>query len=349
MKKSFFAQVFLILLLLIFATACGGQQSNTSSKENTNGSEATAGNKEETNTKIDFPTKPITIIVPYAPGGTTDTASRTLASVISKYIPNGVSVNVVNKPGGGGIIGMTEVLKAKPDGYTIGMATVGPMTIKPHTDNTAYGADTFKPIMEVVATPNVLVVQSDAPWATYDEWFEYVKANPGAFNFGTTGAGLTQHITMESFSVETGVKLTHIPFDGGAPTLAALLGGHVDGAVVQTTEAMPHIQSGKLRALVNTGSFKTEGLEDVPLLTEKGVNVSSDVWTGLVAPPEVPDEIIDILHQAFKQALEDESLITKFKNIGVTPSYAGPEKFQEIIKRDFDINGKVLKAAGIIK
>ncbi|EWG09959.1 Bug family tripartite tricarboxylate transporter substrate binding protein [Cytobacillus firmus] len=296
-----------------------------------------------------FPERDIEIIVPYAPGGTTDTASRALTSVISEYLPNDYNVNVVNKEGGAGVIGTTEVFNAKPDGYKIGMTTVGPMTIKPHTDNTAYSPETVEPIIQVVATPNVLVVKKDAPWQTYEEWLEYVKANPGKFTYSTTGAGLTQHITMEAFSAQTGVKLKHVPYEGGAPALAALLGGHVQGAVIQTVEAMPQIESGEIRALVNTGSFKSSGLEDVPLLTEKDVDVASDVWTGLIAPPDTPEDVIKVLHDSFKKALEDQKVIDTFAKLGVEPSYASPDEFAEIMKKDYDLNEEILKAAGIIE
>jgi tripartite-type tricarboxylate transporter receptor subunit TctC len=332
-------KMLVIVFAIMLVTACSAQGSNTESKEE----------KGKEIAKVDFPTRDIEIVVPYAPGGTTDTASRTLASVVSKYIPNGVNVNVVNKAGGGGVIGTTEAATAKPDGYKIGMTTSGPMTIKTHTDQTAYSPDSVQTIMQVVATPNVIVVQADAPWQNYEEWFEFVSNNPGEFTYGTSGAGLTQHISMEAFTAETGAKLKHMPFEGGAPALAALLGGHVKGALVQTTEAMPHIESGKLRAIVNTGSYKPEGLEDVPTLTEVGVDVASDVWTGLIAPKDTPAEIIEILHDAFKKALEDEKVIETFKNIGATANYAGPEDFAKIIKKDFDINGEVLKTAGIIE
>lgn len=323
----------LLAFVLLFVVGCAAESGGSANGEEDN----------------NFPEKEIDIIVPYAPGGTTDTSARALSSVISEYIPNGVNVNVVNKEGGGGTIGTTEVFNAKPNGYTIGMTTSGPMTIKPHTDNTAYSPETLKPIMQVVATPNVLVVQDDAPWKDYEEWLEYVESNPGEFSYSTTGAGLTQHISMEGFSKEAGVELKHVPYDGGAPALSALLGGHVQGAVVQTTEALPHIESGKLRALVNTGSFKPEGLEDVPLLTDKGVDVASDVWTGLVAPQDTPDEVVNILHDSFKQALKDEEVVKTFENLGVSTSYKGPEEFAEKMQKDYQTNKEVLKAAGMIK
>lgn len=299
--------------------------------------------------KVDFPKKTIQMTVPFATGGTTDIAARALAGVVSKYLPNGQSVVVVNKPGSGGAIGMTEIFKAAPDGYTIGMATVGPMTIVPHYGKVAYSIDGFKAVMRVVATPNILVVKKDAPWNTFEEWFDYVKKNPDKFTYGTSGAGLTQHITMESFNVATGVKTKHVPFEGGAPALTALLGGHVQGALVQSTEAKPHIDSGAMKALVNTGATKIEAFKDVPTLKDKGIDVAADVWNGIVVPKDVPDSVVKILHDAFKKALEDPAVVEQFKKIGIDPAYAGPQEFQKIIENDFKKNGEVLKASGLIK
>ncbi|WP_209124153.1 tripartite tricarboxylate transporter substrate binding protein [Alkalihalobacillus sp. BA299] len=338
--KSIFIKFLALLLATFLVTACSSGNSGSAPSESDGDS---AENVEE----IDFPKRDIEIVVPYAAGGTTDTSARALSSVISDYMPNGVNVNVVNKPGGGAIIGTMEIVNAKPDGYKIGMTTSGPMTIKPHTDNPGYNPDSFKQIMQVVATPNVLLVKEDAPWQTYEEWFEYVSNNPGEFTYATTGAGLTQHITMEAFSLETGVELTHMPFDGGAPSIAALLGDHVMGAVVQTVEAIPHVEAGSVRALVNTGTLKTEGFEDVPLLTELGIDVGFDVWTGLIANGDTPDEIVEILHDAFSQALEDERVVETFEKLGVSPSYAGPTDFYEIMNRNYNTTGEVLKTIGM--
>jgi tripartite-type tricarboxylate transporter receptor subunit TctC len=299
--------------------------------------------------KVDFPTKPIQMIVPFAPGGTTDIAARTLASVINKYIPTGQTVTIGNKDGGGGTIGLSEVFQAKGDGYIIGMATSGPMTIKPHGEGVAYKPSDFKPVMEVVATPNVLVVKSDAPWKTFEEWLEYVKANPDKFTYGTSGAGLTQHITMEAFTVKTGAKSKHVPFTGGSPALTALLGGNIKGALVQTTEALPFIKDGSLRPLFIAGTFKPQELKDVPLLSEKKIDVQGDVWTGVIAPKDVPDQVIQILHDAYKKALEDPAVIEQFKKIGASPVYKSSSEFKAIIEQDFKTNGEVLKAVGLKK
>jgi tripartite-type tricarboxylate transporter receptor subunit TctC len=299
--------------------------------------------------KVDYPTKPIQMIVPFAPGGTTDIAARTLASVINKYLPNGQTVSVVNKDGGGGTIGLTDVFKAKGDGYTIGMATTGPLTIKPLGEGVAYKPSDFKPVMQVVAVPDVLVVKSDSPWKTYEDWLAYTKANPDKFTYGTSGAGLTQHITMEDFTTKTGAKSKHVPFSGGAPALTALLGGNVSGALVQTTEALPYIKDGSLRPIFIAGTFKPDELKDVPLLSEKKIDVQGDVWTGVIVPKDVPDQVVQILHDAYKKALEDPAVIEQFKKIGASPVYKSSADFKAIIDKDYKTNDAVLKAIGLKK
>lgn len=313
------------------------------------GANQAAGGSGSGKAPANFPDKPIQMIVPFSPGGTTDIAARSLAGVINKYIPNGQTVAVINKDGGGGTIGVSELFQAKGDGYTIGMVTSGPMTIKPHGGQVAYKPEDFKPVLEVVATPNVLIVKSDAPWKNFDEWLDYVKANPGVFNYSTTGTGLTQHITMEGFQVKTGTKLTHVPFNGGSPAIMAMLGGNVTGAFVQTTEAMPYILDGSVRPLFVAGTFKPEELKDVPMLSEKNIDVRGDVWTGIVVPKDVPDELVTILHDSFKKALEDPAVIDQFKKIGAAPVYKDPADFKSIIEQDFKTNGEVLQAIGLKK
>lgn len=329
------------VLILSLLAACGGESEESSNESSSdNGGE---GGEES----VDYPTQAIEIAVPFAAGGTTDIAARAVASALPKYLPNEVTVNVVNYEGGGGVTGMMQIFSAEPDGYKIGMGTIGPTTLQPHSTGTAYQATDFEPISQVVGTPNVLIVPKDAPYDNYEEWAKYVEENPGEFSYGTSGAGLTQHITFENFTLETGLELTHIPFDGGAPAIAGMLGGHVDGALVQNSEATPQVESGEAKAIVNTGSYKTEGLEDVPLLTDVGVDIATDVWTGLMAPPETPQEIIDILDDAVEQALQDEQVIEQFTNVGVTPLYLNSEDFGKLIEDSNDTNKQILEQLGM--
>lgn len=336
MNKWFLKGTSLLVLMavMLVVTACGS--SSGKSAQGVEGAEA------------DFPTKDIELVVPFAAGGTTDISARAVAAAVKEHLPNNVNINVVNREGGGGVIGMTDIFNGKPDGYKIGMATIGPMTLQPHTSSTVYEAESFEPIAQVIGTPNIMIVRKDAPWQTYEEWLAYVEENPEEFSYGMAGAGLTQHISMEAFSLETGVKLTPIPFDGGAPAIAAMLGGHISGALVQSTEATPHVLSGEARALFNVGSYKTEGLEDVPLVNEKGVDFSQDVWAGLIAPPGTPSETIAILQDAFKKALEDEKVIDQFKKIGVPPSYLSAEDFKKEILSTNEKNITILKKINLI-
>ncbi|WP_164553250.1 Bug family tripartite tricarboxylate transporter substrate binding protein [Brevibacillus marinus] len=309
----------------------------------------TAAGDQGSQTKIDYPTKPIEIIVPYAPGGGTDAAARILANAVSKHLPNGQSMVVSNKPGGAATIGMTEVFKAKPDGYTIGMTTTGATSIQPHYGKSPYTHDSFQAVIRVLSVPQVLVVRTDAPWKTFEEWLEYVKANPDKFTYGTAGAGHTAHIAMEALNMAAGIKTKHVPFDGAGPAVTALVGGHVEGAVVQVQEAKAQIDAGKIRALVNVGSNKIESYKDVPLATEKGYDVQVDVYTGVLAPKDTPPEIVSILHDAFKKALEEPEVIEQFKKIGVEPAYAGPEEFQKDITDSFNRNGEIMKKVGLLQ
>lgn len=339
MKKGKRVFSIIIIIGLIILTVAGCVQKN----------DATAINekKESTAQKIDFPTKPINIIVPYSAGGSTDMVGRGLTSVISKYLPNGQSAVIINKPGGSGAVGITELFTSKPDGYTLALTTSGITSIGPNYGNTNFTHDSFQAIMRITSSPQVLFVKSDAPWKTFDEWKEYVSKNPGKFSYGTGGAA--PRIAMETLTDALGVETKYIPFQGAGPTVAAVLGGHVDGAVLQTQEVKSQLEDGSIRALVNLGSEKNDAIKDLPLLKEVGIDVAQDVYTGLIAPKGTPDEVLTILHDAFKQALEDSDMVDQLNKMGATASYAGPEDFQKIITKDYKVSGEIMKKIGLIQ
>ncbi|MEW9672467.1 Bug family tripartite tricarboxylate transporter substrate binding protein [Ammoniphilus sp. 3BR4] len=295
----------------------------------------------------DFPKKPIELIVPYAAGGPSDSTARVLAKTAEKYLPNGQTIVIVNKPGGGGTIGLADVFKAKPDGYTIGLTAIGPVSTQPHYGNTPYSYDSFQPIMRVSSLPLALVVKSDAPWKTFEEWLEYAKQNPNKFSYGTTGAGSAPQLAMEALNLAAGIQTKPVSFEGNAPVITNLLGGHIQGGVILLNEVEP--LKDKLRPLVNLGSTKIEPFTDSPLLNEKGIDVSVDITTGVLAPKELPQEILTILHDAFKKALEDPELLEQFEKLKVNPAYAGPEDYQKELKERFDTDGEILKRVGLIK
>lgn len=310
-----------------------------------NGDDGDANAEAEKN----YPEESITLVVPYAAGATTDSTARALASVLPDYLPNNASIVVENAEGGAGVVGMTEVANSNSDGYTLALATSGPMTIAPHTQDTSYDLDSFDYIAQTVTTPNILLVNDDAPWADYEEFIEYVKANPGEVTYATSGAGNSQHITMEALAGKEGLEMSHVPYEGGGPAVTALLGGHVDVSVNQSPDAISQIESGKLRALVNTGSIIPSGYEDVPTLEDKGVDIALDVWNGVVAPADLPEEVQKILADAFEQALSDEKVIEQFENLGIEPNFAPPEELKKIAEETYNMHGEVLKNAGIIE
>lgn len=337
-----------VLVLLLFAAACGGDVNDADGEDAVNEGEVANANADNSEGDSDYPNKPITLIVPYAAGGTTDTAARALTSVISDYLPNNESMVVVNREGGAGVIGMTELVNSDPDGYTLALASSGPMTIAPHIQDTDYDIESFEYITRVVTTPNILLVRNDSPWETYEDFVEYVKEHPGEVTYGTSGEGNSQHISMEAFLRETGLEMTHIPYEGGAPVITALLGGHIDVGVNQSVEGIPHLESGEIRALVNTGSYAPKGLEDVPLLRDKGIDVGLDVWNAIVAPAGLSEDKKQILIDAFEQALQDERVIEQFDNLGIEPGFAPADEMKEIMVETYETHGTVLKNAGII-
>src|SRR5699024_6053339 len=260
----------------------------------------------------------------------------------------GESVNVVNVEGGGGVLGMTEVNNANPDGYKISMTTNGPLTIKPHTEAT-YEYDDFKPVIQITEVGIGLAVSEDAPYDTYEEWLEWVEDNPGNFEYGTPGAGLTQHITMEGIQKELDIETKHVPYDSGGDAITAAVGGHIDGVFTQMTEIEPFINSGDLKMIFRAGTERVELVLDALTLSELGVVVVGSVWTGVVVPKETPDEIVEILHDSFISVLEDEDFIEQLNNLGAQVIYQNAEDFGEIVSNEYKNNGEILEDIGLIE
>lgn len=296
--------------------------------------------------KSDYPQKDIELVVAYAAGGGTDAIARFVAHAAGKYMPNGKNIVVSNKPGAGGTIALAEVMQAKPDGYKLGSVTTGNLAIAPNYGKTPFKSDSFIPIAQFSAVPNMLVVQTDAPWKTYDEWLNWVKKNPGKFPYGTGGAGGTQHLAMEGLNELESVQTKHVPFEGAAPALTALLGGHVQGAIVNVNEAKPHVDAGKLRVLVNLGTSKVEAYKDAMFLKDKGF-VGLDSWSGVVVPKDTPKEVVDTLRDVFNKAMKDPSIKDEFNKLGVEPAYTDGEQFANVVADSNKLSGELVKKLGM--
>ncbi len=295
----------------------------------------------------DFPKKPITIVVPYSSGGGTDLQARALASVADKYF--GQPGVVVKKPGGGGAVGAAYVAKSRPDGYTLLYAVPAVVVIKPFMSKVPYKFEDLEPVMRVNDAPRILVVGSQQPWKTLEEFLAYAKANPGKVKYGSAGPGTTTHIAMEGFAYKAGIKLTHVPFKGCAKAIAAVLGGHVAMFGAIPSECFQYISSGKMRALAVFSEERLPELPDVPTLKEKGIDFSDSSTRALFVPKGTPPEIKAALHDGFKQTIEDKSFVALFKKLGEPISYMNGDEFNKILTQQKDFYGKVLEAIGLKK
>jgi tripartite-type tricarboxylate transporter receptor subunit TctC len=286
-----------------------------------------------------FPTKEVSIIIPYAPGGATDLVFRALAASTQKHL--GKAVVVINKAGGGGTVGVVEAQRAKPDGYTL-VTAITPLTILPHQVKTTFTYRDFEPIINVVQDPVMFQVQAQAPWKTLQEFLDYAKKNPGVITVGNSGAGGGVHLIALAFEKAAGVKFNHIPFAGGGPSVTALLGGHINAVSVSPPEGIPQVKAGKLRIMALFSEKRMSDFPDVATVREQGVDFALGQWRGLAAPKGTPPEAIRILHDAFKKGMEDPAFVRNAADMSVTLAYVGPADFGKLMAADHERFGKLV-------
>jgi len=286
-----------------------------------------------------FPAKEVQIIIPYAPGGATDLIFRALAASTQQHL--GKAVVVVNRAGGGGAVGFTEAAQAKPDGYTLA-SVITPVTILPHQVKTAFTYQSFEPIINVVQDPAMLQVRADAPWKTLKEFLDYARNNPGMITVGNSGAGGGVHLIAMAFERAAGVKFNHIPFAGGGPSVAALLGGHVHAVSVSPPEGIAHVKAGKLRIMALFSEKRMVDFPDVSTVREQGIDFTMGQWRGLAAPKGTPPEVIKILHDAFRKGMEDPAFIKNAADMSVMLSYVGPAEFGRMMAADHERYAKLI-------
>jgi tripartite-type tricarboxylate transporter receptor subunit TctC len=288
----------------------------------------------------DFPTKEVQIIIPWAAGGATDLIFRALGVTAGKYLKQ--AVVVVNRPGGGGAVGYTEGMKAKPDGYML-TAAVTPLCILPHQTTTAFTYKDFEPILNVVSDPSMFLVRSDAPWKDLREFVDYAKKNPDMITVGNSGAGGGVHLVALAFENAAGIKLNHIPFSGGGPSVTALLGGHVNAVSVTPPEGVPQIKAGQLRVIALFADQRLAMFPQVPTVKEQGINFTMGMWRGLAAPKGTPPDVVQKLNESFKKAMDDPEFQAKAKEMSILLSYLGSKDFGALMARDDEFLGKLVK------
>lgn len=294
----------------------------------------------------DYPTKQIELIVPYAAGGGTDLVARAFADTAKKYLPQ--AIGVVNKTGGAGAVGLTEIMAARPDGYKIGMGTVE-IAMLPHMGVARFTVDDYTPIARLNAEPSAITVNVDAPWKTVEEFLAHAKSNPGKVRIGNSGTGAIWHIAAEAIEDKAGVKFNHIPYDGANPAVTALLGNHIEAVTVSPAEVVAHVAAGKLRILAVAGDVRAKNFDQVPTLKEKGVDVSVYTWRGIVVPKKTPQPIVDALRAASKKTAEDQAFRDTLAKMNLTWAYADGPEFKATMDKDNAFFKAVMTKLGLAK
>ena len=295
-----------------------------------------------------YPNRPVTLVVPTAPGGSTDFTARLISDALSRAL--GQPVVVDNRPGGSGNIGNLQVARAKPDGYTLLVAYSGYQVGNPHLFTKA-GWDPIKdfaPVGMLTRAPQVVTISTKLPVDTLAELIAYAKANPGKVNYASSGNGSIQHIAGELFKQLTGTFITHIPYRGSGPAVQDLLGGQVDLHITTPASVVSHIKAGKLKALAVTSSERLTALPQVPTATEAGLNgFNLDSWFALYAPAGTPPEIVQQLNTEIGKILAMPDIRKKAEDAGTLVEHMSPQQLGDFTKKEYEAWGKVISSAKI--
>ena len=282
-----------------------------------------------------WPTKPIRFVVPFAPGGTSEIVARAVAQELSTTL--GQTVFVENKPGGAGVIAMTEVSKAEPDGYTLILGHVGTLAVNPYAmPKHPYDVNKeFAPVILLARVPNILAVAPDVPAKTLKEFVALAKAKPDTLTYGSAGNGSSGHLAMEYFMAESGIKAIHVPYKGTGPMLQDILGGRVQATFTGAPALMGQISAGKLRALAVGSQERMASLPNVPTVSESGYkDFETSQWYGILVPAKTPKAIVDKLNAAANAALKSNGITAKFSKDDARAGGGTPEQFATFIKKE---------------
>jgi len=283
-----------------------------------------------------YPSKPVTMVNPFPPGGVADIVGRPLAALMEKTLKQ--PVVMVNRPGAGGAVGMASVAKAPADGYTIlmGLSSISifPVSDRINGKAPAYELKDFAPIALVTADPTVLVVRTDSPYKTLRDFVDAAKANPGKINYSSSGVYGTLHVAMEIFASAAGIKLFHVPYQGGGPAVTALLGGQVEALASGPAAAIGQIKGGKMRALASWSTERLKLLPEIPTFKELGYDAEFYIWTGVFAPAATPGPIVAKLREVVREAATSAEFKAAMEKVSTPVSYLDAPEFQKYWERD---------------
>lgn len=278
-----------------------------------------------------YPSRPIELVVPSSAGGGTDAVARALAEVARRHLPQ--PFVVVNRPGASGAIGMQDVLNARPDGYKV-CVVFAELAILPHMGQVKFTSDDFAVIARLNADPSAITVRADAPWKSIEEFLAAAKKAPGSLQVGNAGIGSIWHLAAAALEERAQVKFNQVPFQGAAPAILGLLGGHLDAVAVSPGEVSAHVSSGKLRTLAVMADQRFKGFEAVPTLKERGIDLSVGTWRGLAVPRATPAEVVEVLRKAIKAASDAPAFRDALDRLNLGYAYADADVFRSAIERD---------------
>jgi len=294
-----------------------------------------------------FPSKPITMVVGFEPGGGTDTVARVVAKFLAENI--GQQVVVENRAGAGGNIAVDHTIKSAPDGYTVVLANVGALTVNPHLMKLAYDPlRDLAPVTMAVVFPNIIVTHPRVPAKTLAEFVKLAKDKPDTITYGSSGVGGAGHLAGALLEMVAQIKLVHVPYKGGGPAMRGLVGGEIDCYISTPVAALPHIQSGRANAIASTGARRSTALPNVPTVAESGYPGYEAVnWYAYLVTAKTPRTIIDQLNRELVKVLRTPAAAALLEKQGVDPEPTTPETLGAYMKREYDTWGRVVKQANI--
>ncbi len=298
-----------------------------------------------------YPDHPVTMVVPFPPGGVADTVGRPVAEAMGRAL--GQPVVIENKPGAGGGIGMAQVAKARPDGYTI-LMTLASLTVLPEADRILgrepmYQVAQLKPIARFTADPTVLAVRAEASWKTLADFIADAQKHPGKLTYGSSGNYGTMHVPMEMLAGAAGVKLVHVPYTGAGPAIVGLLGGQVDAVATGPATVVQQVKAGKVRVLAHWGDVRLATLPDVPSMKESGTDVQYAQWSGLFVPAGTPDAVVAKLRDAARAAAQDPKVKDVMLSAGSPIQYLDSPEFQKYVDADATKMSEAVKRIGKVE
>ena len=293
----------------------------------------------------DWPSKPVTVIVPYSPGGNTDTMGRLVAGFLTEKF--GQTFVVENQPTAGGVIGTERVARAEADGHTLLFGAATMIILRPMLRDVNYDRTDFAPVSILGIGPLVLGVRSSLGLDTFEEFLEFMRENPGSLNFATAGNGGNTHLTTEMFGAVAELDIVDIPYQGGGPASRAFVAGEVDAYFGNASEMLRHIDNPDIKLIATSAPERMEALPDVPAIAEYFESFESTSWNGFLAPKDTPREIIDMIAQATNEAANDPEINNRLKSLGIRPVGSSPEDLAETIEKNMIFLTEAVAIAGL--